>query len=57
MAWKDSQDFRNDYPGGYSKNGDVYDGCGNRIGYVCDDGDYHIVNDPNNDGQYYHNHK
>ena len=40
MAWKDSQDFRNDYPNGYSKNGDVYDGNDNRIGYVTGDGDY-----------------
>ena len=54
MAWKDSQNFREDYPGGYSRNGDVYDGNGNRIGYVCGDGDYHINNDPNNDGQFYH---
>lgn len=29
MSWKDSQDFRNDYPGGYSENGDVYDGNDN----------------------------
>ena len=34
MAWKDSQDFRNDYPGGYSEDGDVYDGNDNRVGYV-----------------------
>ena len=55
MAWKDSQDFRNDYPTGYSKNGDVYDGNDNRIGYVTGDGDYRINNDKNNDGQLYHN--
>ncbi len=55
MAWKDSQDFRSDYPGGYSKNGDVYDGNGNRIGYVTGDGDYRINNDKANDGQLYHN--
>ncbi len=54
MAWKEAKDFREDYPGGYSRNGDVFDGNGYRIGYVCGDGDYHIVNDPNNDGQYYH---
>lgn len=34
MPWKDSQDFRQDYPGGYSKGGDVYDGNDNRVGYV-----------------------
>ena len=55
MAWKDSQDFRNDYPNGYSKNRDVYVGNVNRIGYVTGDGDYRINNDKNNDGQLYHN--
>ena len=39
MSWKDSQDFRDDYPGGYSKGGDVYDGNDNRVGYVTGDGD------------------
>lgn len=53
MAYKDSKDFREDYPGGYSRNGEVFDGNGNRIGYVCRDGDYHINNDPHNDGQFY----
>ena len=32
MAWKDSQDFRSDYPGGYSKDGYVYDGNGIQMG-------------------------
>lgn len=54
MAWKDSKDFRQDYPNGYVKNGDVYDGNGNRIGYVTGDGDIRINNDPTNDGQLYH---
>lgn len=56
MAWKNSENFREDYPNGYSRNGDVYDGNGNRVGYVCGDGDYRINNDPTNDGQLYHNH-
>lgn len=55
MAWKDSSDFRGDYPGGYSKGGDVYDGNDNRVGYVTGDGDYRINNDKSNDGQLYHN--
>ena len=55
MAWKDSWDFRRDYPGGYSKGGDVYDGNGSRVGYVTGDGDYRINNDSTNDGQLYHN--
>lgn len=56
MAYKDSENFREDYPGVYSKNGEVYDGNGKRIGYVCGDGDYRInkTGDPN-DGQYYNN--
>lgn len=57
MAWKDSQDFHNDYPGGYSKGGNVYDGNGNRVGYQTGDGDYRINNDKSNDGQLYHNSK
>ena len=55
MPYKDSQNFRNDYPGGYSKGGDVYDGNDNRIGYVTGGGDYRINNDGANDGQLYHN--
>ena len=51
MAYKDNEDFHNDYPNGYSKNGDVYDGNGNKIGYVTGDGDYRTK-----DGQLYHNH-
>ena len=57
MAYKDNKDFRNDYPGGYSKNGTVYDGNGNRVGYVTGDGDYRINNDKNNDRQLYRNKK
>ncbi len=56
MAWKNSKDFRSDYPGGYSKGGDVYDGNDNRVGYVTGDGDYRINNDDSNDGQLYSNH-
>ena len=55
MSYKDSKDFRSDYPNGYSKNGNVYDGNGNRVGYVTGDGDYRINNDKNNDGQLYRN--
>ena len=55
QLWQDSKDFRNDYPGGYSKGGDVYDGNDNRVGYVTGDGDYRINNDKSNDGQLYHN--
>ena len=51
MAYKDNEDFHNDYPNGYSKNGDVYDGNGNKTGYVTGDGDYRTK-----DGQLYHNH-
>ena len=56
MAWKDSQDFRQDYPGGYSKDGDVYDGNDHCVGYVTGDGDYRINDSSSNDGQLYHNH-
>lgn len=55
MAWKDSRDFRNDCPGGYSKDGDVYGGNDNCVGYVTGNGDYRINNDSTNDGQLYHN--
>lgn len=57
MSWKDSKDFRNEYPGGYSRSGDVYDGNDRRVGYVTGDGDYRINNDKSNDGQLYHNSK
>lgn len=56
MAYKDSQDFRQDYPHGYVKDGDVYDGNDNRIGYETGDGDIRINNDPSNDRQLYHMH-
>ncbi len=55
MATKGSQDFHNDYSNGYSKNGNVYDGGGNRIGYVTGDGDYRINNDSSNNGTLYKN--
>lgn len=55
MAYKDNQDFHNDYPGGYEKNGTVYDGNHNPIGYSTGDGDYRINNGGDNDGQLYHN--
>ena len=55
MSWKDSQDFRRDYPGGYSKGGDVYDGNDRKVGYVTGDGDYRINDNSANDRQLYHN--
>ena len=55
MAWKDSEDFRQDYPGGYSKGGDVYDGNVHKIGYVTGDGDYRINDGSSNDRQLYDN--
>ena len=51
MAYKNSENFREDYPNGYSRNGDVYDGNNNKVGYVTGDGDYRTK-----DGQLYHNH-
>ena len=50
MAYKNSGDFRKDYPNGYSQNGDVYDGNGNKVGYVTGDGDYRITDGSANDG-------
>ena len=55
MAWKDSEDFRQDYPGGYSKGGDVYDVNDHKIGYVTGDGDYRINDGSSNDRQLYDN--
>lgn len=55
MAWKDSEDFRNDYPGGYSRGGEVYDGNDHKIGYVTGDGDYRINDGSANDRQLYDN--
>ena len=57
MATKSSQEFREKYPNGYSKNGNVYDGNGNRIGYVTGDKDYRINNDNSNNGTLYSNKK
>lgn len=53
--YKDSSDFREDYPNGYARGGDVYDGNGNHVGYVTGDGDYRITESGSNDGQLYHN--
>lgn len=53
--YKDSSDFREDYPNGYAREGDVYDGNGNHVGYVTGDGDYRITESGSNDGQLYHN--
>lgn len=55
MATKDNRDFHNDYPNGYSKNGNVYDGNGNKIGYVTGDGDYRINDGSSNDRDLYSN--
>lgn len=55
MAYKDNQDFHNDYPNGYSQNGDVYNGNGDKIGYVTGDGDYRINDNSDNDRQLYSN--
>lgn len=57
MAYKNSSDFREEYPGGYSKGGDVYDGNDKRIGYVTGDGDYRITEPGYNNGQLYDNKK
>ena len=54
MAYKDSSDFRAEYPGGYVKNGDVYDGNNNNIGYETGDGDRRITESGYNDGQLFH---
>lgn len=54
MSWKDSKNFREDYPGGYSKNGYVYDGNDQCVGYVLGNGEYLINYDDSNYGQYYH---
>lgn len=53
--YKDSSDFRNEYPNGYSKDGDIYDGNNNHIGYVTGDGDFRITESGANQGQLYHN--
>lgn len=55
MAYKDSSDFRSEYPGGYAKGGDVYDGNGNKVGYETGDGDLRITESGANQGQLYHN--
>lgn len=57
MAYKDSQDFRNDYPNGYIKGRDVYDGNGHKIGYTTDDGDIRINDGSANDRQLYRTRK
>lgn len=55
MATKYGYQFRQDYPNGYSKNGCVYDGNGNEVGYVDGDGDYRIHKDDTNRGTLYKN--
>ncbi len=55
MAYKTNENFHQDYPNGYAKNGIVYDGNSKPIGYQTGDGDYRINNDKSNDGQLYHN--
>ncbi len=57
MEYKDNARFRQDYPNGYAKNGTVYDGNNQRIGYQTGDGDYRITHDKNNNGQLYRNSK
>ena len=53
--YKDSSNFREDFPGGYSRDGFVYDGNGNEVGYMTGDGDYRITESGPYDGQLYHN--
>lgn len=55
VAYKTNENFHQDYPNGYAKNGIVYDGNNKPIGYQTGDGDYRINNDKSNDGQLYHN--
>lgn len=55
MAYKTNKDFHRDYPNGYCKNGTVYDGNNNKIGYQTGDGDYRITDGSANDRQLYHN--
>jgi len=50
MANKDSKQFHEEYPGGYQKNGYVYDGKGNCIGYVTGGGDWYCIKET---GDYY----
>ena len=50
MPYKTNQDFHDEHPGGYAKNGTVYDGNNNPIGYEPGDGDFRTK-----DGQLYHN--
>ncbi len=57
MATKNGSKFVEDYPNGYVKNGTVYNGNGERIGYETGDGDYRINHDKSNDGTLYKNHK
>lgn len=57
MSTKRGTDFHNDYPNGYSKNGTVYNGNGDKIGYQTGDGDYRINNDSSNNGTLYNNRK
>lgn len=56
MATKNGKDFYVDYPNGYIKHGDVYDGSGNKVGYVTGDGDFRINDGSSNDRDLYRNH-
>ena len=42
MAYKYGKDLREDYPDAKVKGDTVYDSHGDRIGYVCGDGDIRI---------------
>ena len=55
MADKKNRDFQREYPNGYSKNGNVYDGNNHKIGYQTGDGDYRITDGSANDGKLYRN--
>ena len=55
IMYKDSSNFREDFPGGYTRDGSVYDGSGNEVGYVTGDGDMRITESGAFDGQLYHN--
>lgn len=57
MATKNGNQFRVDYPNGYIKNGDAYNGQGQKVGYVAGDGDIRINKDSSNNGTLYKNRK
>ena len=53
--YKDSSNFREDFPGGYTRNGSVYDASGKEVGYVTGDGDKRITESGAFEGQLYRN--